>query len=193
MVVTVHEDPRLAEVHVDDAVEHVVQIGGLLLGEGDALVAAHEPHREELQLAHQQLAVVLGQHAGAAGELDGDQRAEGFGVQIVGVVLGERLQVGGAAQVGQEQETFFEILLVDVRHMHAGGPEKLGHLDVGPAIFVGGRGVHDDQRHGIVSECNPEVAPEAGVGAGRSDFKGAAGKFGGDPGLELLASFHGSR
>ena len=194
MVVAVHEDLRLGEVDREDALEHGVELGGFGVGEGDALVAGDVPLGEELQLAQQQCAVVLGQYAGAACTLDGGERAERVGVEVGGAVeVGllargrvQGVQVGGRAEVGEQQETMVEVLREHFGHVGAGSAEEFGHVQPGAHVFLFGRGVHDDARGAAVGEAGAEVAPEARVGRGRGEVEGLAGQGCGEPGPELF-------
>ena len=93
------------------------------------LVLAQIPIGEELHLGQQALAVVGREDIGAAGLLDTDQRAEGVGVEFRRRFGVEGCQVGGVAQVGQQQEALFLVPVEDLRDLCAGFPEQGSNLD----------------------------------------------------------------
>jgi hypothetical protein len=95
-----------------------------------AQVLADIPLGEQVHFAQQEGAVVLGQHARLAGQLELDQR-----VHRLGIHEGERcrpsstLQVGGGAQVGQQQEAVRHIGARRCRHRDAGIQQQALHVD----------------------------------------------------------------
>ena len=98
----------------------------------------------------------------------------------------EGLQVGGRAEVREQQEALVEVVREHFGHVGAGGAEEPGHVQPGAHVFLAGGRVHDDARGAAVGEGGTEVAPEAGVGRGRGKFEGLAGQGGGEPGPELF-------
>ena len=97
-----HEDLRLGEVVGEEALEDGVEVSPLGGSEFDTEVAGDVPVGKERKFARQQGAVVLGQDAGAARLLQGDEGAVGLAVERrraggVGVECGE---VSGVAEVG---------------------------------------------------------------------------------------------
>jgi hypothetical protein len=116
-------------------------------------------------------AVEIGQHAGLAVELELDQRIDRIRIHGGGVVGVEPLQVGGGAQVGQQQEAVRHVARDNRRHVHAGALQQAGDVDEGRHVFAFGRRIHRDQGLAQLAleggqDVEPEVAPEAGVGRG---------------------------
>jgi hypothetical protein len=106
-------------------------------------------------------------------QLELDQRVERVGIHRRGVGGVEPRQVGGGAEVGQQQEAVGHVARDDGRHVDAGALEQAGDVDEGRHVFALGRGVHRDQGRPqpglqLGQHVEPEVAPEAGVARGRA-------------------------
>lgn len=82
--------------------------------------------------------VVCRQSSGLAGKLNGDQRAVGVAVEPRGgSPVRQGLQVGCAAEIGEEQETQFrEILGQYLGDVRAGGPEERRNPQERAAVFL---------------------------------------------------------
>ena len=118
-----HVHVRLGEVVGDDARENGFQFGALHLAERDIEMLGDVPLREQAHLAQQQGFVIGRQFVFARGELDFDQRVGGRTVKFfrsIGVPPVQGLQVGGVAEVGQQQKTLRQILRINMRHMRSG-------------------------------------------------------------------------
>ena len=89
-------------------------------------------------------------------------------MRAVGIQL---LQVGGVAEVGQQQETLGRVLRQHLRHRDAGGGEQLRHVNERPHVFLRRRRVHHDQR-AAGGAIEAEIAAEAGIGRGWSQRVG---------------------
>jgi hypothetical protein len=133
-----------ASTLASDGLEHLVELG-LLGRQRHAQVAADEPFREQVHLAQHEGAVELGQHAGLAGQLELDQGVDRVRIHEVGVVGVQALQVGGGAEVGQQQEAGFDLRGRRCRHGHAGVEQQAVDVDEGRHVFALRRGVHGDQ------------------------------------------------
>ena len=105
-----------------------------------------EPFRKQIDFAQHDLAVVLGQHAGAAGKLQFNQFAHGFEQQ--GFVcrfvffLGHGGQKGGASQVVEHHKPLRFIDMQDLRHVDH--MEEFLHFQIGGDTHFVRRGIHTD-------------------------------------------------
>ena len=116
---------------------------------------------------------VIGRHdTGAVDALERDQRAQRVAHQAVGAIGlgGERLQIRGLAQIGEQEKALRHILFEHLGHLHPTGGEQAGDAHEGPHVFHRRRRVHHDQR--TARRLNTEVAAEAGVaGSGLQTLK----------------------
>jgi len=131
------------------------------------------PLGEDIQFAQHESAVEFRQHAGLARLLDPDQGRQRFGVQGGGRIVVQRLQVGGGAEVGQQQEALRDVFGGDFRHRDAGSLQQALDFHVGGHVFALRRGVHGDQGGAVGGavrgqHVDAEIAAEAGVLGGRA-------------------------
>ena len=103
---------------------------------------AHIPLGKKIDLALKQCSIVGRQHAGPAGALPLDQRIHRIAEQRVGIVRVKTVQIGGGAQIAQQQETTVDFLCDDLRHVQTRGAHQRGYLHERPAIFLRRRRVH---------------------------------------------------
>ena len=91
------------------------------------------------------------QDARPARLLDLYQREIGFAVECRGAlgVGGECSEVGGVAEVREQQESLRQILGVNRRHMHARFGEESCDFQVRTTVLVFWRGIHDDARRAV--------------------------------------------
>ncbi len=169
-----HIDLGGGQVVRDDAVEGLLQrLRHRALGR-DAFVLLEVPVGEQLQFAPEQGVVVGRQHAGARGELPGQQGVERLQVARVvggGVLRLDLFHHGLLPQIGQQHEALGLIPGQDVGHQQAGLVHESRHLHEGAAVLALGRRVHDDAavaRHGV----DAQVAAETRVGRGRAQAVG---------------------
>ena len=140
-----HVHRRLGEVDGQDLLEHRGELRYAARRRASTLRCLREvPVGEQVEFALQQRAVVGRQFVRLAGELDLDQRIDGGAVERVGVGVGQVGEVGGRAEVGEQQEAAFEVGGEHLGHVHAGVVEQLLHVQPGPDVLVAGRRVHDD-------------------------------------------------
>ena len=130
---------------------------------------AHVPFREERELLRQSGRIV-GRQAGDRRLLHLDQGGQGFAVQGLQLAVADAgadaLDVVLLAQVGQQQQPLAEVLLQHGRHIQADAAQQPAHMQEWAAVFVLGRGIHDDQRP--VARVQPEITAEACVGGSRA-------------------------
>eukprot|EP01022_Parablepharisma_sp_SALTPOND_P033110 TRINITY_DN881_c1_g1_i15.p1 TRINITY_DN881_c1_g1~~TRINITY_DN881_c1_g1_i15.p1 ORF type:complete len:1351 (-),score=485.80 TRINITY_DN881_c1_g1_i15:36729-40781(-) len=171
MVVAMDIDLRLRHDVGQDGIEGLVQHRILFIGEGYAQVLADIPLAEQFQLAQQQGTVIFGQGLGLALRLQKYQGVDRIHVQCVRAIGAQLREVGGRAQVREQQEAAFGILGQDIGDGHAGLGEQAGHLHEGTDVLLGWRGIHHDD--GAASRCvHPEIPAETGVGRGRAQGGG---------------------
>ena len=153
------------------------------------MVLRQEPLGKQLEFPAQQRRVVVRQHAGPAGQLDPDQRADRIGIKRGGVAGIQHLQVGRGAEVRKQQEAAIEVAGQHFRDMHSRRLEKLLHMQPGAAILVRRRRIHDDARRAVV-EGGAKIAAETGIGRGRRKGEAASRPQSGKPRFDLLLAFH---
>ncbi|EXI76763.1 MAG: hypothetical protein AW07_00162 [Candidatus Accumulibacter sp. SK-11] len=164
MIVTMDKDPCLPQVVCQDGGKDRLQIAIEHGVDGQSEVSCQVPFGEQGEFASKQDMVVLGQLPGLAGELDADQRTVGIAVESWGcLAVRQSLQVGGAAEIGEEQEALVEVLRQHLGDVCSGAPEERRNLQERAAVFLFGRRVHDDPG-ARVRQGEPEIAPEAGIG-----------------------------
>ena len=99
----------------------------------------------------------------------------------------ERVEIGGGAEIGEQQEAVLEIVREHPRCVHAGGSEQRRDGDVRPAILVRRRRVHRDER-GLAERRrlgdDAEIAAKARVRRCRRDRESAMPERAGDEVLE---------
>ncbi len=173
---------------LDQKQENVFQRIALCFGKRLLQVLADIPFRKKIQLAPQQRLVVGRQLARARRELPAAQRVGSVGEELRRVLRVERLQVGGGAEIGEQQEARCEVLRQDLGRVHAGRAQQGGDVDERPAVLLVGRSVHDDVA-AAVGEPRAPVAPEAGVLG--SAFQGEAKRRLGDEGQVGKPALHG--
>jgi len=115
-----HVHARLGKVVGDDAREHRFQFGILCIAERGAEVFGDVPLREQAHLAQQQGFVIGRQFVFARRELYPDQRVGGCAIQVARIGCCQCLQVGGVAEIGQQQETLRQILCIHMRYVRSG-------------------------------------------------------------------------
>jgi hypothetical protein len=164
MPVAVHVHPGLGQGVGQDGLEGGVKHRPLVGAQGDVQVPGQVPVREQAQFPQQQFPVVVRQFAGPAGELDPDQGGVGIPVEPVGAGLVQGHEIGGVAEIRQQQETFFQVFRVDFRRVGAGRPEQAGDMQIGPAVLMAGRRIHDHETSRLGD--GPEIAAKTGVGGG---------------------------
>ena len=132
-------------------------------------MAPQVPFREQVEFPAEQGPVIGGQPPGDLDALHHDQRRDGIGmegVDAIGVALLQHVEVGGAAEVVQQQEALFEVLRQHPRRVDARLGEQTGDMDERAAVFVGRRRVHQDAAATVARIGQPEVAPEARIRRG---------------------------
>ena len=144
MVVAVYINARLSQVVGDDTVKYLLQFGLLLVGQGDAQMLVDVPLREEFEFAAQQGGIVGRQFVCARGELDFNQRIGRRAVQMGSIFTSQGLQIGGVAEIRQQQKSLRQILGIDMGDMRACRLEQARDVQKRAAVFVFGRGIHDD-------------------------------------------------
>ena len=178
MVVAVHEHDGLGQRFVAQPVESRRDDGALALVRSEREVARQEPLREQLEFAHQQVAVVGRQlrRGGARARLHEHQRIHGVRIERLGVgAVAERLEVMLAAEVAHQDETLLGVHRDHRRHVHAGRGEDARDAQPCVEAFPLRRRVHRDLRR--AAAMHAEIAPEARVGGrGRNAFDGRAGQ-----------------
>ena len=148
-------------------------------------MTADVPIGKQVHFPLQQRPVIGWQNVRAARPLPGHQRGNGVAEQCIRIFFGERLQVGGIAEVRQQHETLRGIGSQDFGHMHTGITHQLRDMDERPAVFTLGRRIHGNARHAV--QRHPEITPEAGIRRGRRERKGRAGQLRGDPSTQRFA------
>src|SRR6266850_353693 len=188
MVVAVHEHLRLPEVAPEDRRKHVLQGLELCRIQLALQLARDVPVREKAQFPLEQFPVVVGQQPRTARALNLEQRVERVFVELCGVALVERIQVGRVAQIRKQKKTLFKILRVDRRHVHARGGEQARNMNERSAVLLVGRRVHRDERRLCLAAANPVIAPEARVVGGGRDAEIAASEGHRQPSPQLLCA-----
>ena len=139
-------------------------------------VARQEPFREQLELAHQEVAVVGRQLRCGRGfaRLHEHERVHGVRVERLGIgAVAERLEVMLAAEVAHQDESLLGVHRDHRRHVHAGRREDARDAQPRIEALALGRRVHRDLRG--AAAMHAEVAPEARVGGrGRDALDGRA-------------------
>ena len=126
MVVAMHEHDRLRERLVAEPVEGRRDHGALAVVRREREVARQEPFREELELAHQEFAVVGRQLRRGSGiaRLHAHERVDRVRVERLGIgAVAERLEVMLAAEVADQHESLLGVHRDHRRHVHAGRRE----------------------------------------------------------------------
>src|SRR5689334_15018409 len=192
MVVAVHEHPRLREVVSENRREPALESFCLRCAELPSQLARHVPVGEKAQFPREQVDVVIGQHSGAAREVNAQQRVQRGLVQLGGTALVERLQISLLAHVRKQQEALGEVLRMNRRDVHAGHRENAGHAhELRAALLLGWR-VHGDERSSGAASPDPEVATEARVVGGGGDVEFAAAERRLEPFPQLLSAVQNS-
>jgi hypothetical protein len=164
-----HEDRRLCQIVFQDCGKHGVQRSLDAIVEHQTEVARKVPVGEECEFALQQGLVIVGKEPGTTGELQGQQCAVGVAVKLWRrSPVGHCLQVGRAAEIREQQKALLEILRQDFGHMYSRLLKKRRNVDEGPAVFLVGRGVHDDPGR-FVRQVDTKITPKAGIGRGGFD------------------------
>ena len=185
VVIAVHVHPRLREAARDDRVERAVEHLPLRRRQRDAEMARDVPVREQRELAPQQGVVVGRQRAFPRGELPAQQRFDRIAKQGIGVVVREFVDVGAAAEVGEQQEAQSRLPRVNARHVEPGLRHQGGDPDEGGRVFAVGRRVHRDQRRlRRVAGPHAEVAPETRIRRNRAQRERRAAELLREPGFE---------
>jgi hypothetical protein len=190
--VAVDEDLGLGQRRVDQELEGPVEHRLFFVAQYVAEVAADEPFREQVELAAQQGGVVGRQGACPGRQLPVDQHVEHRAHQRVGQaeVGVQRVEIADAAEVGEQQEAVVKILVQYPWRGEPGLGQQAGDMDEGPAVFLVGRGVHQDAR-AAVRLAQAEIAAETGVRRGRGDLDRLIGKATGDPVCNKLIARQG--
>ena len=189
MIVAMHIYARLRQIAGEDATEAFFQRAPLAIAKRHAEMFGDVPLRKQVEFAAQQRFVVRRQFFFIRGELDFDQGVGGRTVKFTRRITVQRLQVGGTAQVGQQQKTLPQVLRIHVRHMRPRRFEQLGDMQKRAAVLVLRRSVHHDERPPI-RESGAKIAAEAGIGGGRGKGKGLAGKLAVQPCAKELLALH---
>ena len=146
-----------------------------------------EPLGEQLQLAHQEVAVVgrqLRRLRGVA-RLQAHERVHRVRVERLRVrALAERLEVMLAAEVAHQHETLLRVHGEHRRHVHAGRREDARDAQPRVEALALGRRVHRDLRR--AAAMHAEVAPEARVGGRGRDALDRRARQARDPSFEFL-------
>ena len=79
----------------------------------------HIPLGEQAHLLQQQFLVIGRQFVLVRCDLYPDQRAGRRAIKLARVALVQRVEVGGAAKIGQQQKSLRQVLGMHVRHMYA--------------------------------------------------------------------------
>ncbi len=121
--VAVHEDARLREVVRQQPFEGIVQrrAGGVV--EDEAAMALDVPLRIQVEFACEQRAIVFGKHVDAACCLHAHEcfaciAHQCVDTRVASAAFLQSLQVGGRAEVLQQQEAAVEIGGEHLRHVH---------------------------------------------------------------------------
>ena len=81
----------------------------------------------------------------------------------------QRGEVGGGAEVGEQQKALLQILRQYRRRIEAGLAQQVRDLDERPAVLLLRRRIHDDAALAAVGKTDAEIAAKTGVGG--SGFK----------------------
>ena len=147
----------------------------------------HEPFSEELELPHQQLAIVGRKllRLGGIARLHAHERIDGIRVERLRIrTLSDGLQVVMTAEVADQDEPLLRVHREDRRHVHAGCREDARNAQPRIEAFPLGRRVHRDLRG--TAAMNAEVATEARVGGCRRDAINRRPGQASDPSFEFL-------
>ncbi len=146
-----------------------------------------EPFGEQLELAHQQVAIVgrqLRRGRGFAG-LHQHERIHGIGVERFGIrAVAERLEVVLAAEVAHQHEALLRVDGDHRRHVHPGRGEDARDAQPGIEALALRRRVHRDLR--AAAAMHAEVAPEARVGGGGRDALDGRAREARDPSFQFV-------
>jgi len=183
MVVAVHQHGRLRERLRREPVEGRRDRRALARVGREREVAREEPLREQLHLAHQDLAVVGRQRRGIA-RLQAHERVDRVRIErLRACTLPERLEVMLPAEVAHQHEALLRVHGENLRHVHAGRGEDA--RDPEPrveALAFGGR-VHRDLS--AAAAMHAEVTPEARVGGRGRDALDGRARQARDPSFEF--------
>ena len=163
VVVPMDKDLRLRQIVIEERSENGAQIGHLTGVERKTEVPGDIPVRKQVEFSLQQRAVVHGQNAGAAGALECDERGVGVTVERGRRLCVEYIQVGGAAEVGEQQKSLFKVGGEHFGNMDARLMKQRRDADERAAVFVFRRGIHDDARR-AVGQIQAKITAETGVG-----------------------------
>ena len=166
MVIAVHVHARFGEVVRDQRIEHALEALALGRLEGLTELTRDVPVGEKRHLAPQQRVVILRQRTRRGGHLNTHQRLQRIAIQMLGVLIRQRLQVGCRAEIGQEQKSALQILRKNLRNVDASTAEELGYMHERGAVLLRRRRIHGNQCAAGVAD--PKIAAEARV-LGRGD------------------------
>ena len=187
MVVAVNEHDGLRERLVAEPVESRRDHGALAVIRRERKMARQEPFRKELELAHQEFAVVGRQFRDGrrVAGLHAHQRIDRVRVERLRVgALAERLEVMMPAEVADQHESLLGIHGDHRRHVHAGRREDADDAQPRIEALALGRRVHRDLR--AVAAMHAEIAPEARVGGCRQHALDRRARKARDPSFKFL-------
>ncbi len=119
VVVAVHIDARLREIVGDYAREDGIESCVLHIAQGYTKVLSDIPLGEQAHLLQKQFLVIGRQFVLIRCDLYPDQRAGRCAIKLARVVPVQRLQIGGAAKIGQQHKSLRQVLGMYVGHMYA--------------------------------------------------------------------------
>ena len=192
MEVAMHAHHRLRAGGREQLVSQLVP-GGVAAVMRHVEQLAETPLRKQRQFGGQ-AGVVIGRQVAGRQLMQLLEQPDGFAIVVVGVLgAGQGGHQRGVAEVFQLQKAECLVEGEDLGKRQAGVAPLAGDGDEAVAVFLLGRGVHQDaRRHGRVEflEVQAEIAAEAGVVSHGAHAHGLWREVvaGGGPGVQRLAA-----